>query len=412
MKKIIRSFPVLFLITVMTASFSFAACNKSANAGDIPPAGKDTLKAETPKKAESVTATEAYDATKFTSKYDDMAKFFAGIEVDSTSELAPLFKANTWKNHAKSFDSKWAGLEKKRLAPIREWVATELKDISADCKTLFYPFGGPDFLFANTFFPSFNNYVLIGLEPVGQLPDLKKLDKNVLSGYLASLQNSLATLISGGFFKTIDMASDFQPGRVNGIVPVLMVFLAKTDHKVLDIEYIKLDKTGKLTYEKSDSSSGKTKTKYDGVMIKFTDKEEKVVKKLFFFSTDLSDGGFPKKTDFQNFVKEMQPFASMAKAASYLMHQSGFDGIRNFVVENAKYMVQEDSGIPLKYFDEKKWERRFYGTYTSPIPMFAGRVQRDLQDAYRKKDNVKPLPFGIGYYWEQGRSNLMFALRK
>lgn len=411
MKKLMNLLSSVMIIMIVAVSFTFAACNKGASASEKAPVVDEPKKdsASTPK---TEAGAEAYDPAKYSSIYDDMAKFFAGIEADSTSNLAGLFKTNAWKSHAKSFTSRWDGLEKKRLAPIREWVSTELKDISPGTKTLFYPFGGPDFLFANTFFPSFENYVLIGLEPVGQLPDLNKLKPGVLSSYLTSMQGSLRTLVTGGFFKTIDMASDFQPGRVNGTVPVLLIFLAKTGNKVLDIEYIKMDKTGKLTYEKSDLTEKKQATRYDGVVIKFTDKEAKVVKKLYFFSTNLADDGFPKKPDFQEFIRSMKPFASMAKAASYLMHMGGFTGIRDFVVKESKYMLQEDSGIPLKYFKADEWERRFYGVYTAPIPMFAGRVQKDLQAEFRKKDQVKPLPFGIGYYWEQGRSNLMFALKK
>ncbi len=401
----------IMIILIIAVSFTFAACNKGANASEkTPVAGEQKIDSVTaPQKGSGA---EAYDPAKYSAIYDDMAKFFAGIETDSTSEIGGLFKTTAWKAHAKSFSSRWEGLEKKRLAPVREWVATELKDISSDTKTLFYPFGGPDFLFANTFFPSFENFVLIGLEPVGQLPDLNKLKPAVLNAYLTSVQGSLRTLVTGGFFKTKDMASDFLPGNVNGTVPVLLIFLAKTGNKVLDIEYIKMDKTGKLTYEKSDLSEKKQKTRYDGVMIKFTDQEAKVVKKLYFFSTNLADDGFPKKPDFQEFIRSMKPFASMAKAASYLMHMGGFNGVREFIVKESKYMLQEDSGVPVKYFKADEWERRFYGVYTAPIPMFAGRVQSDLQAEYRKKDQVKPLPFGIGYYWEQGRSNLMFAIKK
>ncbi len=412
MKKLMNRLSSIMILSIIAVSFTFAACNKGATANDKTPANVEQKEDSAKTINKSGSGAEAYDPAKFKSTYDDMAKFFAGIEVDSTSEFAQLFKSKAWKDHAKSFDSKWQGLEKKRLEPIRKWAAEELKDISPDTKTLFYPFGGPDFLFANTFFPSFENYVLIGLEPVGQLPDLNKLKPTVLSNYLTSLQGSLRTLVTGGFFKTIDMASDFLPGRVNGTVPVLLVFLAKTGHKVLDIEYIKMDKTGKLTYEKSDLTEKKQQTKYDGVMIKFTDADAKVVKKLYFFSTNLADDGFPKKPDFQEFVKSMGPFASMAKAASYLMHMGNFSGVRDFITKESKYMLQEDSGIPVKYFKSDNWEKRFYGVYTAPIPMFAGRVQGDLQAEYRKKDQVKPLPFGIGYYWEQGLSNLMFALKK
>lgn len=35
-----------------------------------------------------------------------------------------------------------------------------------------YMFSGPDFLYATSFFPNASTYVLAGLEPVGEIPDL------------------------------------------------------------------------------------------------------------------------------------------------------------------------------------------------------------------------------------------------
>ena len=37
---------------------------------------------------------------------------------------------------------------------------------------MLYMFSGPDFLYATSFFPNAATYVLAGLEPVGQIPDL------------------------------------------------------------------------------------------------------------------------------------------------------------------------------------------------------------------------------------------------
>ena len=43
-----------------------------------------------------------------------------------------------------------------------------------NAKVIFYPFSGPDYLTAHAFFPNADKYVMLGLEPVGKLPELKK----------------------------------------------------------------------------------------------------------------------------------------------------------------------------------------------------------------------------------------------
>ena len=40
---------------------------------------------------------------------------------------------------------------------------------------MLYMFGGPDFLYATSFFPNASTYVLAGLEPIGDVPSLTSL---------------------------------------------------------------------------------------------------------------------------------------------------------------------------------------------------------------------------------------------
>jgi hypothetical protein len=76
-------------------------------------------------------------------------------------------------------------------------------------------------------------------------------------------------------------------------------------------------------------------------------------------------------------------------------------------------VLEDDSGIPLKYFTEKgNWDFIFYGVYTSAYNIFHHNNQQDLIDAYKAGKNVKPLPFGIGYKFQKGQSNLMLAKKK
>ena len=43
--------------------------------------------------------------------------------------------------------------------------------------TVLYMFSGQDFLYATSFFPNASTYVLSGLEPVGDIPQLIALDR-------------------------------------------------------------------------------------------------------------------------------------------------------------------------------------------------------------------------------------------
>ena len=82
------------------------------------------------------------------------------------------------------------------------------------------------------------------------------------------------------------------------------------------------------------------------------------------------------------------------------------------ILDNSNYVLEDDSGIPYKYFKQDVWAPALYGTYSGSISLFTGVFQDDLDAAYKAKTNVKPLKFGIGYKYQVGESNLMYFKKK
>nr|HML28485.1 hypothetical protein [Hyphomicrobium sp.] len=69
-------------------------------------------------------------------------------------------------------------------------------------------FSGPDFLYADAFFPSATTYVMAGLEPPGEIPDLRKYSRSQIAGALRDLRDSLSSVLSYSFFQTKFMRID------------------------------------------------------------------------------------------------------------------------------------------------------------------------------------------------------------
>src|SRR5688572_564549 len=90
---------------------------------------------------------------------DDVARFLAGMQPSAGSPIAPLTRNPSWQRHAKWFDSNWATLDSRQLSKVRRWSEKHLKDRRS---TLYYMFSGPDFLYANAFFPEASNYLMSG----------------------------------------------------------------------------------------------------------------------------------------------------------------------------------------------------------------------------------------------------------
>jgi hypothetical protein len=333
---------------------------------------------------------------------DDTAKFLAGLPVAVGSPLAPLTQTPAWKAHASQFGASFASFEKRQSSRIRAWSEEHLKSPKP---TLLYMFSGPDFLYGDAFFPQATNYVLSGLEPVGQIPDATKVAYGAMPHELARLRASLRTVLSISFFITDHMKSDLRHGRFIGTLPLIYVFLARTGHTIHDVSLVYLDANGEL---KTDDP-GRAKSASQGVKIAVANKDGRE-QTLYYFSTNLANDGV-KKSGFLDFSAKLGEADAFVKSASYLLHGGGFTTVRNFLLEHATTIVQDDTGIPLAYFDQSKWQLDPYGNYVHPIPLFSHRYQPNMRQFFAKSKAPK-IDFGIGYRHRPNESSVLVATKK
>ena len=132
-----------------------------------------------------------------------------------------------------------------------------------------------------------------------------------------------------------------------------------------------------------------------------------VEKTLYYFSTDLSNTGV-KSSGFLKFCETLAPGNSLIKSASYLLHSGNFTTVRDFLLANSATIIQDDSGIPLAYYNPKKWRFFPFGRYAGPIGEFPGRYQQKYAELFRRS---QPMDFGIGYRWRSHESNLLLSVR-
>jgi hypothetical protein len=308
---------------------------------------------------------------------NDTARFLAGMPVAPDSPLAPLMQDPAWKQHAQYFDSAWTKLDARQLSKVRDWTGSNLHGRAVN---VFYMFSGPDFLYADAFFPEAKNYVLVGTEPVGSVPDVTKL---ALGDALYRMEGSLNSVLNYSFFQTKQMRQDFSSSQLNGTVPVLMVLLARCGKTVLSA----------------------TPTQPHGIRIDFNDGS------LYYFSVDLSNGSV-SGSGLLAFCQKLGRGESLLKSASYLPHEPQFSTICNFLLGQSDVIVQDDSGIPYGMFNPAQWQVRLYGSYQPPIDIFKQYFQPDLASAFTHS-SPEPLPFGIGYRgWDFRKSALIVARRK
>ncbi len=342
-------------------------------------------------------------------EFDQFAHFIAGRPT-GRSPWAALEQTSLWEEHAQRCNRAWSRLERNQLTRIRTWSSVELKEATAEARAVFYPFGGPDFLYAQAFFPNASDYILVGLEPAGSLPDWQSFSEENWSDYLSGLLTSLEEILDFTFFRTDDMKQHLEEKEGSGILPMLLFFLARTGNEVVGIDRVYILPNGEVGASEDFRKPRRPGIHFMARRIRFR-APTGGPRNLYYFPLDLSNYSLQRRPGFTAFLRKRQPLNSFVKAASYLMHRPAFSNVRTLLINESECLLQDDSGVPVEYFEASKWQLRFYGRYDKPIRLFEERHQPALEQYYRETQHVPALSFGFGYRLQADRSNLMLAKR-
>ena len=336
---------------------------------------------------------------------NDIARLLAGMPVSPNSPLAPLMRDPAWQEHSAFFEKEFTQLNLRQLQKLHAWQETYLPETAQPIPVAFYMFSGPDFLYVDQFFPRASVYVLCGKESMGPPPDPLRIAN--FSGALGNLENAMKSSLATTYFITKDMKVDLQQQTLNGVLPILYVFIVRADKSITSVAYGALSGNGAF----QESAPGKRGGSIPGVRINYTDNQSSDSQTMYYFTTDISDGGIKSNPAFLKFCQRFGTGSSFLKSSSYLMFEEGFATIRNFILEHSNRIVQDDSGIPLAYFNPDKWNLRLFGNYLGPIELFKQHYQPRLQELFAQS-NPPPLDFGFGYRWNYKEANLIVATRK
>ena len=377
---------------------SLAACNSGDSQPETPKpqATADTSLSQAQPEPAASPAPKEFDRSTH-----NLTCLLAGMPVDSNSSLYSYTQSKEWQAYAQKMDQSWAQTEAQRFAKMRTWVEAELGDLHALGGDLFYPFSGPDAFHASMFFPKATGYSLFAMEPAGNLPDMKGATNAQMMNYCNSVQNAIKDFFNSSFFYTIHMAKDMKVA--NGTAPVIAVFLARLGHTIVSVEPMMINEAGDLVPS--------TEKEHISIRVTFVDGKDGKQKFLDYHSCDVSDEGFAKRPALLRHVEKKASNVTFTKSASYLMHRPNFSKIKDLILAKAPGVLQDDTGIPFKFYKPEVWSVQFYGKYSGPIGLFASRIEQDLIQAY-KSQGSKDLPFTMGYHSKNQNDNVIKYLRK
>ena len=240
-------------------------------------------KSEEPTAKDSVQVEPEISKIPYDPYLTDLSRVIAGMPIEGNDSVFAEIQASEYYKSYKTFtDETFGKVKANMLEPVKKWCADNSVGTTLEDPTCFYPFSGPDFMFANTFYPEAKNYILLGLERRGSLPHFNEMTENDRIKYFNGLKHSMKYINTRGYFVTQHMGSDFTKADLNGVVHMVLYMMAHTNHKIVKVEDGWIDESGKLNRiaEDDDNPEGTIRVK----CVDFVDSAQLTLRSLYFFN--------------------------------------------------------------------------------------------------------------------------------
>jgi len=361
-----------------------------------------------------------------TVKVNSVARLLAGMTPSYPGHFG-LAETQAWKEHAAAMRAAWSQVSSSRVAAMSAWRDAAINSTCPSGKTLLYPFSGPDFFNAYWLFPDCENYVLFGLEHIGEVPDIDGVAERDAGRLLGDVRASMSDLLDRNYFITENMSRQLFTAQLRGVTPLLIIPMALSEVEILRIvphdlpRQVRTRGAAPVTPDPAPATSevatsavpapAKNITRgrgpirqLNGITIEFRKPGSNTIQRLHYFTLDATDNGLEHYPEFITYINGLAPTSTFLKAASYLLHGREFRKLRTALLNVSDFLVQDDTGLPFWTLQPKRWDIRLYGKYETPIPPFERAFQATLDKAYRAA-RPDPLPFEFGYSYSDKRDN-------
>jgi len=282
--------------------------------------------------------------------------------------------------------------------------------------TVVYPFGGGDLLSALTTYPTLSEVTTLSLEYAGDPRRVLGITPERLQVSLAQVRRRVSGLLIWTE-STSENMMQMQQGDLPGQLAFFLTGLAVHGQEPVSLRYFNLASDGTPVYlsaagiaalEKSTATKLNTVWKSPDFSVAFSNSEITFKKAgdpnaplriHRHIAADLSDSGLKKVPGILHHLEAKGRISAITKAASYLLWNSGFSSIRNYLLAHMDFMLSDSTGIPPRYARKAGFEVLAYGQFDGPflpaseaegrdmLALFAAPPKRDLTFRYGYPDN-------------------------
>ncbi len=356
----------------------------------------------------SATPAHADDAVDFIA---DAKLYFRVVACGNTEPLPASMDQAIVDKHCAEMTKRYASFTAKYITPARAFFAE--KRPAAVPTAIVYPFGGGDLASALVTYPDAREISTISLEHAGDPTRLAKLEKGKLRNTLAAYRNAIEGLLSLNDSTTENMRK-LETGGIPGQLSFHLTGMTALGFEPVSLKYFTLDDAGAIHYltrAEIDALAPKKAKKIKGGWVDTDFSEAYTNMELAFrkvgdptapivvhrhFAANLANKAFTGSL-LEKHLLAKGKVAALTKAASYLIWNDAFSGIREYLLANMVWMASDSTGIPPRFAKKAGFSQTTYGTFTGA---FLEEADPSTSAAFVKLWASQPrrkLPFRYGY---------------
>ncbi len=330
------------------------------------------------------------------SESDQVVDLIAGNLM--SQEMPSNLKDADWDSFTQTVKANWNIYNTSIGKPMLEWSAHE---IPGGQKKVFYPFSGPDFTTLFQLYPHANHFVMTAQQRGERLVNLSTLNPTAAKQTIEVLSSAWKSFGHDGFFVTEYLFKYISQNKVKiGSTTLIASFAHLHGFSIQKIVPIEIDEQGILR-ELGDEQP------WDSVRFYMVKDNKSVI--LDYVRMDLSNAGFKKSPQHLTFFVDAAKSPILLKAASHLPQHKDFTLVRDALLNNSPYIIQDETGLDYHPLSST-FNTVLYGSFVKAYKVFS-TYNIELAKAYKDREDEKPLPFRVGYF-KDGNYALITATKK
>jgi hypothetical protein len=354
----------------------------------------------------------------------DARLFYRAVACSGGDPLPPALDAPTIEKHCEEMAKRFARFTEKYVTPARGFFAGVRP--AGLPPTVVYPFGGGDLVSALVTYPDAREITTISLEHAGDPTRLAGLtDKKKLGAALQAYRDAIYGLLTLND-STSENLRKLERGGIPGQLSFHLTGMAVMGYEPVSLRFFQLKDDGSLTYLSQAEIDALAPTKAKKVKHGWVDTDfseaythmELVFRKAGdpkapaithrHIAANLADKAF-KGSPLEKHLLAKGKVVALTKAASFLIWEWAFSGIRNYLLANMAWMASDATGIPARHARKAGFKQVTYGRFKGPfLPDANATIAEEMVKLWASQPYRK-LGFRYGYLDSELAVHLMIT---